>query len=433
MDSNLSGLWASSLGALVLLLLNGLLVAAELALIKIRFSHFDTRPGEAIAQSRRLSKLVENPDPTVRLIRFGGVLCTIGYSLLVLPLLRLAFSLGAAQWGQTAGFAAGALALFAVFAIFYACGELAPRSLALSFPVPSLRLGSIGIALLGPLRPISERPINNATRQVLKRLGVKDQLDIESLDLEAQIELVGESRPITSVAQTIFRNALQMRDLEVSDVMLPRHQVQWFDLSDDLEANLELARNTGHTRFPLCEGDLDRCIGLVHIKDIFRRNGDASSLDLRQIRRDIMRVAPDEGVEEALQKLLGARMHMALVVDEFRGAEGIITLERILELLVGDIRDEFDVEEDNIKPLPGGEFSVSGLTPLHEVEQALDVEIENEDVSTFGGLITAELGRIPEREEQLELEGLVVTVTETDERRVIRARVKRLERVEDED
>jgi Mg2+/Co2+ transporter CorC len=124
---------------------------------------------------------------------------------------------------------------------------------------------------------------------------------------------------------------------------------------------------------------------------------------------------------------------MALAVDEFRGAEGIITLERILELLVGDIRDEFDVEEDNIVELPDGEFSVSGLTRVYEVEQALDVEISNDDVSTFGGLITSELGRIPTQGEQLELEGLAVTVTEVDERRVIRTKVKALPRTDAEE
>jgi magnesium and cobalt transporter len=124
---------------------------------------------------------------------------------------------------------------------------------------------------------------------------------------------------------------------------------------------------------------------------------------------------------------------MALVVDEFRGAEGIVTLERLLELLVGDIRDEFDQEEDNIRRMPNGEYSVSGLAPAYEVERALEVEFADREVSTFGGQITAFLGRIPAQGERLKLDGLDVVVTEVDERRVIRARVHPLPKEPEEE
>lgn len=413
-------------GSLLLLLFNGLFVALELALIRVRFSHFQPDMVDEIRKRMPLQRLLEHADATVRLARFGIALCTLGYAVLCYPLVVAAARAAGAGAGAVVGAAAGTATFLLTAGIYFVFGELVPRGLGLGFPRGALETGRIALRLVAPLRALLVRPLSTLAASLLRRMGVQGGAGLQALDIEAQIELGSDNRPLSAIAQTIFKNALNMRELVVSDVLLPRHQVQWMDLNDPADVNLALARSTGHTRFPLCDGDLDRCVGLIHIKDIFRKGGDPRRLDLRRIKREIIRVSPDEPVEDALQKLLTSRNHMALAVDEFRGTEGIITLERILELLVGDIRDEFDVEEDNIVPLPEGEFSVSGLTRVYEVEQALDVEVSNEDVSTFGGLITAELGRIPTQGEQLELEGLGITVTEVDERRIIRAKVKRL-------
>ena len=223
-----------------------------------------------------------------------------------------------------------------------------------------------------------------------------------------------------------------MSSLEISDVLLPRHQVQVMDLNEDVADNLAKARKTGHTRFPLCVGGLDECKGLVHIKDLFRLNPDQSEeVDLRKIRRGIGSLSLDEPLELAMEHLLRKRTHMALVVDEFGGVVGVITLESILEELVGDIQDEFDVDEAQILPVGKGEFWVSGLAPVHDVEEALGVEIDNEEVSTIGGLITSLLGRFPRTHETMKLEdsGIYIKVEEMDERRIIAVRMKVLEKV----
>ena len=187
--------------------------------------------------------------------------------------------------------------------------------------------------------------------------------------------------------------------------------------------NLELAKQTGHTRFPLCEGSLDHCIGLIHIKDIFRFREDSQSIDLRRIKRPIIRVGQDENLSDILELLLRSKAHMALAVDEFGGTAGVITLENIIEEIVGDIQDEFDTEEANIKRLRDGEYLVSGLTPLHDLEKELDVELDTKEASTLGGLITSELGHIPAQRTRINMPPLHVVVTEVDEKRVIAARV----------
>jgi CBS domain containing-hemolysin-like protein len=221
------------------------------------------------------------------------------------------------------------------------------------------------------------------------------------------------------MVRKIIDKAIQMPELDVSDILLPRNQVHWIDIYEEPKKSLALARKTGHTRFPLCEGDLDRCLGIIHIKDIFRDTAADDEVDFRKLRRPIATLALEDKLMEALQRLLGLKVHMALVLDEFGGAVGVVTLERILEELVGEIQDEFDMEDEEIVPLGINRYTVAGLTPIHELEERLDVDLGRDDVSTFSGLITSELGRIPEKGEALKYGKLDVLVTEVDEKRII--------------
>jgi len=226
----------------------------------------------------------------------------------------------------------------------------------------------------------------------------------------------------------IMDRTMNMRGLVVHDVLLPRSQVVICDLEEDIRTNLERMKEAGHTRYPLCKGSLDDCVGLIHIKDIFRWREPVSQIDLINLKRNVAVFPLETPLEEALQRMLRARFHMALAMDEFGGVVGVITLESILEELVGEIQDEFDSEEEQIIALPKkGGYRISALTPVHDVEQVLGLEIENKDVSTFGGLITGELGRIPDQGDTLELHNMRVTIEQVDERRVISTRVELIE------
>jgi CBS domain containing-hemolysin-like protein len=229
-----------------------------------------------------------------------------------------------------------------------------------------------------------------------------------------------DSTELSPVVRKIFDRTLQMQNLVVHDVLLPRNQVVIYDLNESLEANLRTMKEAGHTRFPLCRGDLDACIGIIHIKDIFRQRGEANQVNPQDLKRSISQFPQETPLEEALQRMLRAKFHMALVSDEFGRVIGLITLESILESLVGDIQDEFDSDEEQVIPMQEPDtFKVSGLTPLHDIEEALGLEVSNEDVSTIGGLVTAELGYIPEIGETLSVSGMRIKVIEVDERRVI--------------
>ena len=210
-----------------------------------------------------------------------------------------------------------------------------------------------------------------------------------------------------------------MGQLKVQDVMVSRKQVQILDWQDGLEKNLEIARSCGHTRLPLCEGDLDHCLGIIHVKYAFRLLGkEPDKLSLRSITKAPARVSAEDPLPLALRKMMKWKVHMALVGDEFGGIDGVITLEDILEEVVGEIQDEFDADEADIEQLNEQSWKISGLTPLHELPEALNIDDEEEEVTSFGGLITQEFGKIPEAYETLRLKNLEVTILEADETRI---------------
>jgi CBS domain containing-hemolysin-like protein len=254
------------------------------------------------------------------------------------------------------------------------------------------------------------------------------------IDVEAQIRsLVRDGEELPLLAEKIMNNVIDMRKRVAQDILLPRNQIQYFDLQDSLEENLEIARASGHTRFPLCDGDLDNCVGVIHIKDLFRFRGNLTQIDLNRLKRNILRFSVDEPLENVLPRFLARRLHFALLVDEFGGTVGAITLENVLEELVGEIQDEFDREESLIRSVDENTFSIDGLAPVHDVSEAIGVEITSDEVSTFGGYITSELGHMPNLNETVRLGRLEIVVSRVDERRIISTLVTVLDEDEEDD
>jgi CBS domain containing-hemolysin-like protein len=225
----------------------------------------------------------------------------------------------------------------------------------------------------------------------------------------------------------IVGNTLEMGQLKVQDVMVSRKQVQILDVNDGMEKNLEIARSCGHTRLPLCEGDLDHCLGIIHVKYAFRLLGnDPQNISLRSLTRAPARVSAEDPLPLALRKMMKWKVHMALVGDEFGGIDGVITLEDILEEVVGEIQDEFDADEKDIEQVNKDHWKIAGLTPLHELPEELGIDEEDEEVTSFGGLITQEFGKIPEANETLTLRNLAVTILEADDTSIGLAEVRLL-------
>jgi len=408
----------------VMLVLHGFIVMAEISLMKFRYGEADEDVLTELKKRRGIARLIENSDLTGRVVRFSKTLCTVAVGLLLIPWVGDLFSIFDVESSPNRWLVV-VLAFAIAVSVHFVFAEIFPRGLAMRDPVEGLRR-SYRVLLVFQIVTYPLMLIFRALKRGLfQLLGVEIEDEFNPLDLDVQIRAMGEdSQSISEVARKIMDRTIHMQELVVHDVLLPRSQVVICDLEEDIKTNLERMKAAGHTRFPLCNNNLDDCVGIIHIKDIFRWREPVSQIDLIKLKRNVAVFSLETPLEDALERMLRAKFHMALAVDEFGGVVGVITLESILEELVGEIQDEFDSEEAQIVALSEkGHFRISALAPIHEIEDELGVEIENNEVSTFGGLITGELGRIPLKGETLEFYGMKVCIEQVDERRVISAKV----------
>ena len=266
--------------------------------------------------------------------------------------------------------------------------------------------------------------VNLLEKSILSISPATEENSTDSTEVADHIRTLGmESSNMDPEVVEIVGNTLEMSHLNVQDAMVPRNQVQVLDDHDSLEKNMEIARTCGHTRLPLCIGDLDHCLGIIHVKYAFRLLSEGATIDLQSLAKAPAMLSKDATLPVALRKMMKWKVHMALVRDEFGGIDGVITLEDILEEVVGEIQDEFDADEHAVETLEEGKWRVPGLTPVHELpdELKLDENGNEDELTSFGGFVTRELGRIPEKGETVRLQHLKVTILEADDTRVLSA------------
>ena len=235
-----------------------------------------------------------------------------------------------------------------------------------------------------------------------------------------------KSDEVSALGRDLLNNALDLRRRVVRDIMTPRGEVVSLDVEENFEDNVKKALASRHTRFPLCRGHLDNALGLVHIKELVPMMRDPAP-DLLRIRRDLIPVPEMMSLEKLLNLFLSRHAHLAIVVDEYGGTVGMVTLENVLEEIVGDIQDEFDTEAEEFRSISEDEFTVDGAVGLYELQDLADLDIESADVSTIGGYVTHLLGHLPKQGEQVKIENFLVTIAQTDGRRVEQLHFKRAE------
>ncbi|MGK0463938.1 MAG: CBS domain containing-hemolysin-like protein [Lentimonas sp.] len=424
----MTSVWINFLGSLgavaLMLVLHAFLVMCETSLVKFRYGGVGPEVLERLKRRRGIGRLIDNSDKTGRTVRFSKTICTVAVGLLLMLVVSDFFRLF--EINQIPNRLLVVSLLFVCAAsLHFLFAEIFPRGLAMHDPVKGI-LCSYRVLLVFQVMTL---PImlflRNLKRMFFSRIGLDLADELNPLDVDVQIRVMGEdTHTLSPVARKIMNHAFQMQDLVVQDVLLPRNEVIIYNLEEDLETNLEMMKEAGHTRYPLCRGNLDNCEGIIHIKDLFRMGDLREEIDLTRLKRTVATFELETPLEEALERMLRARFHMALVAGDFGEIVGVVTFESVLEELVGDIQDEFDREETQISALrTPNTFRISGSTPIHDIEETLGVEIERDEVSTFSGLIAGELGRIPEHGDTLTVSGMQILVDNVDGRRVIAARV----------
>ena len=218
----------------------------------------------------------------------------------------------------------------------------------------------------------------------------------------------------------IIEAALQMNTLRVKDIMIPRNQVDVLDINDDIPTLITKIVNTGHSRFPVIEGEFSRVIGLFHSKDLIRYLSNPQSFNLREHLRQAYFVPEIKHLDGLLYEMRVRQNHLAIVVDEFTNIVGIVTLEMIVEQLIGDIEDEYDsVEgEREIVQLDPNVYRVKGACKLNQINEMLHINLNDSHVETIGGFLSKLLGRIPVTGEILDFDNLTIEVINSDSRKI---------------
>jgi CBS domain containing-hemolysin-like protein len=430
------GLILSKLGAVLLLVfLNGFFVAAEFALVKIRMSQLDALIAEGNKRAGTGRHVTSNLNAYLSACQLGITLASLGLGWVgepfVAQMLQPFFTLANITSPAVITSVSFALAFSIITFLHIVLGEQAPKILAIRKALPATLWVSSPLRLFYAVFKPAIWFLNASSNWVLRYIfRVAPAAPHELAHTEEELRFIfaesEKSKEVSPLGRNLLMNVLDLRQRVVRDIMTPRGDVIYLDLEDDFEINVKKALESRHTRFPLVRGHLDNTVGLIHIKELVPMMRDPHP-DLLRIKRELIPVPEMMPLEKLLNLFLSKHAHLAMVVDEFGGTVGMVTLENVLEELVGDIQDEFDFEKEEFRKISANEFTVDGALGLYELNDLAGLELESPDVSTIGGYVTHLLGHLPKQGEQVKIDNYLVTVSQTDARRVRQLHFKKLD------
>ena len=424
-----------------LVLLNGFFVTAEFALVKIRASQLDTLAAEGNRRAMFAKQVKDNLNAYLSACQVGITAASLGLGWLGEPfiaeMLQPFFAVAGIESTAVIKSVSFALAFSVITFLHIVLGEQAPKILAIRKAISATLFVSAPLRLFYTVFKPAIWLLNAASNWILLHLlRIEPIAEGELAHSEEELRLIFDqsatSSEVTPLGRELVINVLDLRNRVVRDIMTPRGEIVYLDLEDDFETNVNKAIESRHTRFPLCRENLDNTVGLIHMKELLPMMRDPQP-DLLKIKRDLIPVPEMMPLEKLLKLFLSKHAHLALVVDEFGGTVGMVTLENVLEEVVGDIQDEFDFEKEEFRKISANEFTVDGALGLYELNELARLELESADVSTIGGYVTHLPGHLPKQGEQVRIGNYLVTVSQTDGRRVNQLHFKKLDDVADEE
>jgi putative hemolysin len=415
--------------ALVLLfiLIGALFVAAEIALVSLREGQVRALADKG-SRGARVASLAADPNRFLAGVQIG--VTVFGFLSAAIGAERLSDNLTPAL--EAIGLSesvAGVVALLAItLMIAYVSlviGELVPKRLALA------KRESIALAL-GPVIDriaVFFRPViwllSHSTNGVLRLMRIDPNLQDSAMSEEEVVHLISRTETLTEQERVILEDVFDAGEKRLHEVMIPRTEVDFLDADLPVFKALKIVTEIGHSRYPVVQGSFDDVIGFIHVRDLIDPDHGSRTLRIGELARDVLLLPGTKHVLPALGEMRAARAHLAIVVDEYGGTDGIVTLEDLVEQLVGDIRDEHDDDEGDTATISATEFEVDGLLSVGDFEEETAIELPEGPYETVGGFLVAVLGRIPTEGEQVTHEGHEFLVQSMEGRRVGRIRVTR--------
>ncbi len=424
--------------AVVLLVLaNGFFVAAEFSLVSVRGTRIKELVSQGNAAAKWAAKALEHPDQVIAATQLGITLASLGLgwvgepalSHLLTPLIELFPA--ELQEGAAHSIAAG-LAFTIITFLHVVVGELAPKSIALQNPEGTalwVARPTLGTEWL--FKPFIWA-LNGTGNALLKLVGVDPAAGHELVHSVEELKMIvaasAEEGVVASEESQMLHAIFDFGELLVRRVMIPRTEISAFEADICLEEAIDIAVHSSFTKFPIYDDDLDNIIGIVHIKDLLRAQQATDSADckIRSLAREAYFVPESVPVRTVLQQFRAQRRHIAIVMDEFGGTEGLVTLEDLMEEIVGEVSDPFDNEQPEVQKRSDGSFILDGLLSIEEVNREVGLNLQDQNYDTIAGFVFGRLNRIPEIGDVVEIDGVRFRVEEMDGRRIARLSVERL-------
>lgn len=435
MESTIGTVLVGLLGVAFLVLMNAFFVAAEFGLVSVRPTRIEQLVGEGNRTALIVRRAIADPDRFIAATQLGITLASLALGWIGEPALARLFIplLGflPPRWvGAAAHSIAGALAFALITFMHVVVGELAPKSIALQHPERTAlfvaRPTEIACLLLRPAIWL----LNGAGYGLLRLIGIRPASGHERVhsvqELKMLIEASQEEGVLEEEEEQMLQAVFDLRASRASQVMVPRTEMVCVPAEATLEELAELATRTSLTKFPVFEGDRDHIVGVAHVKDMV---GPIRQQRLHTTARALMREAlflPETvSVADVLTAFRRDRQHIAILLDEYGGTAGLVTLEDLLEEIVGEVRDAFDQAGPGIQWLPDGSALVDGLMQIEEVNEAFHTSLRDPHYTTIGGLVMGRLDRVPAVGDVVtcKKDGLRLRVEEMDGLRVARVRI----------
>jgi len=409
---------AAALVCAALILISAFFVMAEFAAVRVRETQLEALVDED-PRARRALEIHRRLSHHLSAIQAGIVLCALALGAVGEDLFGHAFRqlFGSLPWPRLVLPLSTGLALLFMTTLHVVLAELVPRSLAIHSAVPwALRTSAPLLAWSRLVRPLTWG-LTHLSRLVLRVLGATPEADAEDLlpseaEFRRMLERSHAEGRLELDRKELIENLFDFSRRMVKEIAVPRARVVCFDLTRSLEQNLALARVTPHTRIPLVEGDLDRVVGIVHLKELLWAIQEQDGLlDLRTLARPAFFVPEMKPIQGLLLEFQQRKQHLALVVNEHGGVDGLVTLEDVLEELVGEIQDEFDREAIQLRKTRSGAWLAQGNVTLEQLEDHLALSLEAEAGSvSLGGYFQERLGRVLKPGDELRIQGWRIRV-----------------------
>ena len=431
---------------LVLILINAFFAMSEIAIISLNDAKLEKQAQEGNKKAKKLLKLTSNPSKFLSTIQIGvtlaGFLSSASASQSFVKMLSGALSSVAdvinIPMSVVEGFSLVVITLITSY-FSLVLGELVPKRVAMYNPEKiSFRIAGILTFVAAVTKPFV-KVLSLSVNAILRLIGIDPNSEPEEVteeEIRMMVDVGGEKGVIEDTQKEMINNIFEFDDIDAGDIMTHRTDVSAVEINDPIQDVVEIAEKEGYSRIPVYEESLDKIIGIVYIKDLIGYIGSSvpKQENLRKIMREPYFVPESMKCGMLFQEMTARRVQMAVVVDEYGGTAGIVTLEDLLESIVGNIQDEYDNEEEDFSVIDETTFTVDGTTPIDEVNEHVGVNLPEDEYDTIGGFVISLLGYLPNDGEmnELDYENLHFTILNLEDKRIGKLKVEILPE-EDED